>query len=398
MLRECLILILLLILTAAPAIGQAAGDRQATEQRLSELQEQISEDEQRLSETAEAEQASLETLENLDRQIALRQELIRNYGRRVRQITHEMDTLRSTLDGLEGELNTLRRQYRTRAVHAYKYGRMHDLALILSARSINQMLIRVRYLHRFAQQRRGRLGEIRQTSDELRSRREELQTVLARNEQLLRDEQREQVNLERLQESRQRVIVDLRAERSTIEQSLDNKRAAAQELEHRIRELTAAASTRRRIREAADPEAAAEYVEMTGSFLDNRGRLPWPTTGVVRQHFGNVVSPVYGTTTPNPGLIIDTQASAEVRAVFDGQVIDISVLPEYGTYVVIEHGTYKTVYSNFSMTYIAEGEDVTAGQVIGRAGTDAEPKGMAIFFALFREGSPEDPEPWLSPR
>lgn len=398
MLCVCLISLWLLISTAVPAAGQESGDRQATEQRLSELKAQITADELRLSATAEAERASLETLENLDRQIALRRELVRNYGRRVRQITYEMDSLRSALEELESELNTLRRQYRTRAVHAYKYGRMHDLALILSAGSINQMLIRVRYLHRFTQQRRDRLSEISRTGDEMRGRREELQAVLARNEQLLREEQQEQRNLERLQESRQRVIVDLRAERSNIQQSLDTKRAAAEDLENRIRELTAAASARRRVREAADPAAAAEFIEMTGSFLDNRGELPWPTNGVVRERFGNVVNPIYGTTTPNPGIIIDTQASAEVRAIFDGQIIDVSVLPEYGTYVVIEHGTYKSVYSNFSMTYVAEGDDVKAGQVIGRAGTDAEPKGMAIFFALFKEGSPEDPEPWLSPR
>ncbi len=398
MLRSGLISTCLIMAIAGPAAGQAVGDREATERRLSELQEQITEDEQRLSETAEAERASLETLENLDRQIALREELVRNYGRRVRQITHEMDTLRLALDALESELNTLRRQYRTRAVHAYKYGRMHDLALILSAGSINQMLIRVRYLHRFTQQRRDRLGAIRRTGDELRTRREELQDMLARNEQLLREEQREQQNLEGLQQNRQRVIADLRAERSDIQQSLETKRAAAEELEDRIRELTAAASTRRQMREADDPEAAAAFIEMTGSFLDNHGELPWPTHGVVRERFGNLVNPVYGTTTPNPGLIIDTQASAEVRAIFDGQVIDVSVLPEYGTYVVIEHGTYKSVYANFSMTYVAEGEDVDAGQIVGRAGTDAEPKGMAIFFALFKEGSPVDPEPWLAPR
>lgn len=384
--------------TALQVTAQQTDERQATEQRLADIKAQIEADEQRLSEAEEAERASLETLENLDRQIALRQELIRNYGRRVQQITHEMDTLRAALNRLEQELNELRQQYRSRAVHAYKYGRMHDLALILSAESINQMLIRVRYLGRFADQRRDRLAEIRSTGDELRTRREELQAVLARNEQLLREEQRERDNLRQLQENRQQVIADLRAERTTIQRSLETKREAAQNLEARIRELVAAATSRQRDAEAADPAAAAEFIELSGSFLDNQGQLPWPTNGVVREPFGNIVNPVYGTTTPNPGMIIDTQASAEVHAIFDGEVIDVSVLPEYGTYVVIEHGTYKSVYSNFSMTYVAEGDGVQAGQLIGRAGTDAEPKGMAIFFALFKEGSPINPAPWLSPR
>jgi septal ring factor EnvC (AmiA/AmiB activator) len=275
---------------------------------------------------------------------------------------------------------------------------MHDLALILSAKSINQMLVRVSYLHRFAEKRRTKLSDILSAGDELRARRAELEDVLARNEHLLSEAENEQRNLAQLHRNRQRVVTELRQQRSTIERSIEQSQVAASELESRIRELTAASSTRRRVAEAANPRAAAEFTEMTGSFLQNRGNLPWPTSGVVSEPFGDVINPVYGTRTPNPGLIIETPSSAEVRSIFDGQVIDLSILPEYGTYVVVEHGEYKTVYSNFSMTYIAEGDRVEAGQIIGRAGTEAEPKGTAVFFALFKEGVPIDPLPWLIPR
>jgi len=394
-----LVLICLFLAGLAPTTwAQQTSDRATTEARLSELKQQIEEDQRRLTETTEAERATMETLQNLDRQIALREELIRNYQRRVIQITYESDTLRNSLTDLESELGRQKKQYRTRAEHAYKYGRMHDLALILSAKSINQMLVRVRYLHRFAEKRRTKLSDILSAGDELRARRTELEEVLARNEHLLSEAEKEQRNLAQLQRNRRGVVTELRQQRTTIERSIEQSQAAASELENRIRELTAAASTRRRVAEAADPRAAAEFTAMTGSFLQNRGRLPWPTSGVVSEPFGDVINPVYGTKTPNPGVIIETPPSAEVRSIFDGQVIDVSILPEYGTYVVVEHGEYKTVYSNFSMTYIAEGDRVKAGQIIGRAGTDAEPKGTAVFFALFKEGAPIDPVPWLSPR
>lgn len=369
-------------------------ERQATRQRLAELKAQIAEDRQRLSETTEAEQASLKTLEQLDRQIALRKELVRNYGRRMQQISGEMGALRTTLSSLENELEILKTQYRSRATHAYKYGRMHDLALIVSSKSINQMLVRVRYLHRFAQQRRERLTEIQTTQEETEERNEQLKNILADNERLLEEERSEQQNLERLHQSRTRVISDLRATRSTIEQSLENKRAAARDLENRIRELIAA-TDRDRLRAREDLATAEEYAALSGSFLENRGQLPWPVKGVMREPFGDTVNPVYGTRTRNPGIIIETPSSAEVRAIFDGRIIDISVLPEYGRYVVIEHGVYKSVYSNFSDTFITEGDLVQTGQVIGQAGTPDEPKGTALFFALFKEGSPIDPSPWL---
>ena len=369
-------------------------ERQATRQRLAELKAQIAEDQQRLSENTQAEQASLRTLEQLDRQIALRKELVYNYGRRMRQISGEMGALRTILSSLENELETLKTQYRSRATHAYKYGRMHDLALIASSKSINQMLVRVRYLHRFTQQRRDRLTEIRTTQEETEERNEQLKDILADNERLLEEERSEQQNLERLHQNRTRVISDLRTTRSTIEKSLESKRAAARDLEDRIRELIAA-TDRDRLRAREDLATAEEYAALSGSFLENRGQLPWPAKGVMRESFGDTVNPVYGTRTRNPGIIIETLSSAEVRAIFDGRIIDISVLPEYGRYVVIEHGVYKTVYSNFSDTFISEGDFVQTGQVIGQAGTPDEPKGTALFFALFKEGSPIDPSPWL---
>ena len=383
------------VLVASGQENDAADrERQATRQRLAELKAQIAEDQQHLSETTQAEQASLKTLEQLDRQIALRKELVRNYGRRMQQISGEMGALRTTLSSLGNELETLKNQYRSRAAHAYKHGRMHDLALIASSKSINQMLVRVRYLHRFAQQRRGRLAEIHATQKETEERNEELKDILDDNERLLDEERSEQQNLERLHQSRTRVISDLRATRSTIEQSLETKRAAARDLENRIRELIAA-TDRDRLRAREDLATAEEYAALSGSFLENRGQLPWPVKGVMREPFGDTVNPVYGTKTRNPGIIIEAPSSAEVRAVFDGRIIDISVLPEYGRYVVIEHGVYKSVYSNFSDTFIAEGDPVRTGQAIGRAGTPDEPKGTALFFALFKEGSPIDPSPWL---
>ncbi len=383
----------------APETDNDAADRerQATRQRLAELKAQIAEDKQRLSETTEAEQATLETLEQLDRQIALHRELVRNYGRRINQISREISAEETTIVNLVNEQEILKRQYRSRAVHAYKHGRMHDLALLASSKSINQMLVRARYLHRFTQQRRDRLEKIGDKQKESEERNEQLKQSQTENERLLSEERNEQQNLERLRENRRHIIAELQSERSTIEQALEQKQTAARALEEHIRELIAAAD-RNRLRARENLATAGEYASLSGSFLENQGQLPWPAQGVMREPFGDNVNPVYGTTTRNPGIIIETPSAADVRAIFDGRIIDISVLPEYGRYVVIEHGIYKSVYSNFSNTFIAEGDPVRAGQIIGQAGTPDEPKGTALFFALFTEGVPVDPLPWLMVR
>lgn len=382
-----------------PALAQAQPpDRTRTEERLRALQQQIAEDEARLTRAAEAEQATMATLDKLNRQISLREELVATYRRRMSQMHRESDSLRTALTELEQEIGELTGEYASRARHAYMYGRLHDVALILAAESINQMLIRIRYLNRFADQRRTRLDGIAEARTLLTERRAALETNLAQNQVLLRAAEDEQKALTRLQGERRRVINDLRTQRSELSQSIETKRAAASELEQRIQALIAEERSRRRERAVVDPAEEAAFVELTGSFRQNRGRLPWPTEGAVVEPFGEVVNPVLGTTTPNPGVLIATSSSAPVRSVFDGQVISVDVMPGFGTYVLVEHGEYLSVYSNFSLLYVGEGDRVRAGQVIGRAGTDAEPKGRGLFFSIFQGGEPQNPVPWLQRR
>ncbi len=391
-----LLLALLLMLSATAVLAQQ--DRTEIERRLQALREQIRQEEARLAETAEAEQATLQTLESIERQIAIRRELIRSYRERLEELARTIDSLQQAARALSQEIEKLKAQYRRRALHAYKYGRLHDLALLLSARSINQMLIRARYLSRFARQRQAKLEAIRQATAALEARRQELLAARQETEKLLQEAEAERQRLARLERERRRVIEALRAQRVSLEQSLAQKRQAARALESRIQALLAAERERQRAREAADPSAAVAFAELTGSFEQNRGRLPWPAEGAVVEPFGEVVNPVYGTRTPNPGILIATKPQAKVRAVFDGRVIAIDAMPEYGTYVLIQHGEYQTFYSNLSLVYVSIGQAVRAGQVIGRAGTDAEPKRAGVFFSLFRGGQVLNPMPWLRPR
>jgi septal ring factor EnvC (AmiA/AmiB activator) len=399
------ILILLAVL-APTAAAQEEGDLQAqrrsTEERLQALKSQIETDQERLQEAAEEEKATRDRLEELQREIALREELVSTYQERLDELEAERAQVRDTLSTLESRLQDLRAEYRRRAEHAYKYGRMHDLALILASSSINQMLVRIRYLRRFAQQRRDKRTDMQTAAKEVRQRREELEQKRSRTEELLAEAQSERQNLRRLQQTRRQTIEQLRARRSELKEEIERKQSQARELEERVRELVARAERRAEETEsAAETEARREaFANLSASFQDNRGELPWPADGAVTEGFGNRVDPVHGTTTYHPGILIATNPKAEVRAVFRGTVSGVDFVPGYGTYLVVRHGDYLSVYSNFSSLYVSTGDTVEAGQVLGQSGTDDEPRGAGIFFAVFDTSTNEsvNPRSWLASR
>ncbi len=133
----------------------------------------------------------------------------------------------------------------------------------------------------------------------------------------------------------------------------------------------------------------------TGTFYSEKGNLPWPTEGTVVEPFGTIVNPTYGTKANNPGILISTDGAAIVSSVYKGKVEEIYVMPEFGKVITISHGEYTTVYGNLSEMYVTEGATVQAGEYIGQSGTTHEPKGEAVFFALFQNGVEANPELWL---
>lgn len=402
--RMLLVALLVASFLSPASLAQAQStseDRSSTEQRLNALRAQIERDQDRLAQTAEEEQASLQTLEKLQREIALREELEATYQERMRQLREERSELRTSLSELEGRLDNLRDEYKTRAVHAYKYGRLHDVALIFAAQSINQMLIRARYLHRFAEQRQEKRTAIQAAATELQNRRDQLEATREETERLLAEASKEQKNLVRLQNDRQRVVRELRAQRSTLREEIEKNQSAARQLENRIREMIAAEEAANQASgQGLTNEQLAEYASLSASFQENQGELPWPAQGAITEPFGDRVDPVHGTTTYHPGILIATNPRGPVRAVFDGVVTGIDFVPGYGTYLVVRHGDYLSVYSNFSELYVSGGDRVRAGQLIGQAGTESEPRGAGIFFAVFDKEKNESVNPmtWLRSR
>jgi septal ring factor EnvC (AmiA/AmiB activator) len=391
----------LFFVSAASAQQELQARRASTEERLQNLQQQIQREQNRLQKTAEAEKASQEKLENIEREVALREELVATYQQRLNQLEQERTALRDTLQQLQDRLKTLQEEYRDRVVHAYKYNRIPDLALVLASRSINQMLVRIRYLQRFAQQRRRQRADVKQAAQQVRESRKKLKQKQAQTRELLAEARTEREQLQALKADREKVIQQLRARRSEIKEELQKKQSQAQQLEQRIRQIASKIERRTEQKpEDEQAEQAAISANLSASFEGNKGQLPWPAKGAITEGFGDQKDPVYGTTTFHPGILIATNPKEEVQSVFQGTVSGVDFVPGYGTYLVVRHGEYLSVYSNFSELYVSQGDKVEAGQTLGLSGTQEEPRGAGVFFAVFdrSQSTSVDPTAWLSAR
>lgn len=352
---------------------------------LYDLKSEIQADQARLLATEREEVKTKRSVNDLSNQIKSSRARVSTFRNRLDNLTLERDSLFRSIDEMADRLSRLKSEYRSRAIYAYKFGRLHDIALILSAGSINQMLIRIQYLHRFSTQRKGQLLDIQDASEALKVKRETLQRTLFQNEVILQDAERAAEGLTILKKSHQSEIRRLEAQKQLLSTSLDDKLS---EMNNLVALVTV----------SADPSRAklAESILRTTRFEASKGALPWPVFGGIKEPFGRVVNPDLGTTTDNVGIIIETGASSEIAAVFEGHVRLIDVMPGLGRVVFVEHGDYLSVYGNFSLLYVGKGDTIRSGQILGRSGTDAEPRGRTAFFGIFHNGEPIDPQDWLS--
>ena len=148
-------------------------------------------------------------------------------------------------------------------------------------------------------------------------------------------------------------------------------------------------------RKKAPKSRSSEDIRLSSEFASNKGKLPWPVEGPVVYHFGQHYHPVYtGVKLPfNNGMSIAVQPGTEARAVFDGVVSQIIVMPGYHQCVLVQHGGYFTFYCKLARVSVKSGQKVSTGQVIGTVDTIAGE--TQLHVQLWDGKDPEDPEDWL---
>jgi len=132
---------------------------------------------------------------------------------------------------------------------------------------------------------------------------------------------------------------------------------------------------------ALTPEAKA----LAANFTSNKGKLPWPVSKGVITHLK----------IRNNGVTISTEQGAQARAVFDGEVSMVTVIPGAGKAVIVRHGDYFTVYGNLSDVFVSSGDKITTKQVLGTVITDSDKTEIQFEIRKGQNAETLDPSYWL---
>ena len=287
------------------------------------------------------------------------------------------------------------------------------------------MFRRFRFFTLFSKNVKEQADKIDQTQRELKQKNEEI--IALKNEKLnllsgketeikkLESDRREKTKTaEQLKKQSQQLAADLKAKQkkrkeldAAIKRAIEAEIAAANQRKATAKgsgkastnTSTATNKATTSSRSTATITMTPEEKSLNTSFVNNKGRLPWPVAkGAKVGDYGNYAHPdVPSVIIENRGIDILTDAGAPVRAVFEGEVT--SIMDIMGTKVVmIRHGEYISVYQNLANVSVSKGTKVSTKQSIGTVAKNAASNTYELHFEIWRNSSNLNPNDWLTRR
>ena len=380
-----LVLCLSLILVLLPLQAQKSTGRKA------QLEKEIALLNSQLKTNARDRDKALRNLNLVQRKMTRRKALVSESEQQIRVLDDSISRCQRDLGRLQAEYDTLSVYYERLVRSAYKN---RDARLwymyILSSDSFSQGLRRFGYLRSFSREMSAQGEQLLQMQSELETQATRLSSLKKDASALRESRVRDMKELQVEEAEVNGLVAQLKSDRARYQQQLARKQKEMSELKRKTDELI-----KKKTAEAKKKATTAVDDALSSSFAANKGKLPWPVEGTVTGSFGSHPHPVYkNVTLPfNNGVNVAVVRNAAVKAVFDGTVASIHVMPGYNQCILIQHGDYFTLYCRLKTVSVKEGTKVKTGQVVGVVDTIGGED--EIHFELWKGQSPQNPESWL---
>lgn len=396
--RRVLHIVLILLLFGAVASAQ---DTRRQESRKAALQKEIAEINRRLKENSQSSSRALTDLALVRRKISARQELIAESDREIQAFDDSVRVKQKEIDRLQARHDTLSLYYDRLVRSAYKN---RDSRLwymyILASENLGQAARRFGYLRGFSREMSAQAEKLRQTQAELEVEKERLAALKADAQSLRKQRQADVENLRSEESESATLVARLEKDRKKYQKDLAKKNREVEALNREIaaiiRRATSKSSSGKKSPAKGGKSTSTMVDEaLSNNFASNKGRLPWPAEGTVVDSYGQHYHPVYkNVKLPfNNGVTLAVARGTQAKAVFDGTVAQVVVIPGYNQCVLVQHGSYFTFYCKLKSVAVKAGDKVKTGTVLGTVDTISGED--QLHFQLWKERTPQNPETWL---
>lgn len=393
-------LLLLMVCLGTSIFAQTKDELQ---RRRDEISRQIKYTEEKIAEARRNQINTENDLMMLDKQIRLRQRLINSFSSEIRSIEEDIESHEERISVLEYEISELKDEYGKMIYEAYKNRSAYDkLMFIFASNDFNQAYKRLKIIQQYASVRKTQANSIIESQAELEVEIKKLKKSKAEKEEVAEQKAVESQRLESDKESRKESLSTLKQKESKLRDQRDQQEQERQKLNAAIQRIIEEELRASREKNNGTFALTPEGKIVSSNFEKNKGKLPWPVVrGVVTTRFGKQAHPFLpGITIESKGIDISTDENADILAIFGGEVSKVFSITGAGMNVIINHGAYRTVYSNLKEVKVQAGQQIEARESIGKALSDPEKTEahLEIWRISDAGGTALNPISWLIPK
>ena len=372
---------------------QLESQKAAIQKELNQINELLFKNKKQKAET-------FSDIEKLTLKIERKQEFIKLTNKQINLLNKDLQENQKKQDQLSIELSQVRSAYKELILQSYKArSGKNRLMFVLSSETFFQAFKRTQYIKQYAVYRKAQANKILKLSEELNKVKEELNERKQIKQQLLNDNRLTQKSLENEKKQADEIAFRLRKEEKKYKRNILAKQRERTRIDKQIDKLIRdAIAASNKSKEKSDSfTLTPEAIALEKNFELNKGKLPWPVSrGVVIQKFGTQPHPVVKTAKiKSNGIVIATEKSAKVKTVFKGKVLSVLRFKGSNPTILIQHGNYITAYKNLYKVYVAKGDDLQSGEVIGEVFTNSSTGESSIQFSIFKRTTALNPLSWI---
>ena len=342
-----------------------------------ELQEQIDEANQEISDLKIELTENLEQLNNLNLKITTYEQEVASLEENLSELATEVEEITDKLVVIEENYNIQREALIDRVVALYEAGDILYLDVLLNSNSVsefvsNYFLIQeiVKYDNELLETIEIQKTQIETIKDTLTKRKETLDTLKANKEKTA-------ISLENSKIIRNSYIAKLTEDEKVMQEKIDKYQAELNSIDSQITLLTS--------------------LNLGEDFVG--GEFIWPAPGytTITSNYGMRVHPIFKVNRMHTGTDIAMPTGSYIVASNDGVVIKSVYTSSYGNMVMIDHGGgITTLYAHGSEIVAQTGDTVKKGDLVMKAGSTGWSTGPHLHFEVRINGNTMDPMEFLS--
>jgi septal ring factor EnvC (AmiA/AmiB activator) len=388
--------IYMVVVLLSVSMAASAQDTRAQEEKKARLEREIAIIDKQLAQNASQSSSMLTDLSLIRKKISNRKALVSESDRVIRQYSDSIYLAQKEINRLQARVDTLTAHYSKLVLSAYKNrdSRIWYMYMFASD-NLGQAFRRFGYFRNLSSQMQNEAKSIRAMQDELALKQERL-ALLKKDAEAVRAERKKELdNLKKDESKADNVVKKLQKDRKKYQSQLASKKKEIDALNREIARLIANAMNKDGQKSSSKKPKAPVDMKLDAEFSKNKGKLPWPADGPVVSRFGKHYHPVYKNLElpPNNGVDIALAKGEHVKAVFDGVVSQVLVMPGYNQCVLVQHGNYFTLYCKMKNIAVKAGDKVKTGQLIGDI--DTINGQTQLHFEVWKGKDPQNPETWL---